>query len=82
MDTAHEDIRVAVIHGPAGSIRPIWFDLNRKQYRIHQITNRWRERRGRNTLLYFHVTDAGALYELVYDLEAGRWSLRRLEVLE
>jgi len=74
-----DDIRVGVIHGPAGKIEPVWFDLNRRQHRIRQITNRWRERRGSQLFFHFHVTDDGALYELVYNSTEGMW---RLELIE
>ncbi|PLY00979.1 MAG: hypothetical protein C0622_07860 [Desulfuromonas sp.] len=81
MDALDEDIRVGVVHGPGGRIRPVWFDLNRRQHRVQQVTNSWRERRGQNVLIYFHVSDGGALYELVYDLAAGRWRLEQIEAL-
>lgn len=81
MVNAGDDIRVAVIHGPGEKIRPVWFDLQRRQHRIEQITNCWRERRGRATLLYFHVTDGGALYELCYNTSDQRWSLEQIEAL-
>jgi hypothetical protein len=76
-----EGIRVGVIHGPGGRIRPVWFDLNRRQHRIRQVTNSWCEQRGETTLLHFHVTDDGALYELVYNQTEGGWRLEQIEAL-
>lgn len=76
-----DDIRVGVIHGPAGRIEPVWFDLNHRQHKIRQVTNCWRERRGSQLLLHFHVTDDGALYELVYHTTDGIWQLELIEVL-
>ncbi len=76
-----EGIRVGVIHGPGGKIRPVWFDLNHRQHRVHQVTNSWRERCGETILIHFHVTDEGALYELVYNLTEGGWQLERIEAL-
>lgn len=81
MEGCIEGIRVGVVHGPGGKIRPVWFDLNRKQHRIEQVTNSWRERRGASTLIYFHVTDGGALYELSYNLTEGQWRLEQIEAL-
>lgn len=81
MSDVIEDVRVGVIHGPAGKIEPVWFDLNRKQHRIRQVTNRWRERRGNQLLFHFHVTDDGALYELVYYSGDGMWQLELIEAL-
>lgn len=74
-----EGIRVAVVHGPGEQIRPVWFDLNRRQHRIVEVTNRWNERRGATTLFYFHVTDGGALYELSYNLTTLCWTLEQIE---
>jgi hypothetical protein len=76
-----DDIRVGVIHGPGGKIEPVWFDLKRRQHRIRQVTNRWRERRGSQIFLHFHVTDDGALYELVYNPTEGVWQLELIEIL-
>lgn len=81
MDGAGADIRVGAVHGPGGKIRPVWFDLNRRQHRIEQITNCWRERRGASVRVYFHVTDGGALYELIYLLPEGQWRLEQVEAL-
>ena len=81
MDAEIEGIRVGVVHGPGGTIRPVWFDLNRKQHRVEQVTNSWRERRGATTLIYFHVTDGGTLYELSYNLTDVHWRLERIEAL-
>ena len=74
-----EGLRVGVIHGPGGKIQPVWFDLNRRQHRVQQVTNSWREQQGETTLLHFHVTDEGALYELIYNLTAGGWQLEQIE---
>ncbi len=76
-----DDIRVGVIHGPAGKIEPVWFDLNRRQHRIRQITNCWRERQGTDLYLHFHVVDSGALYELIYCPAKGCWRLVLIEIL-
>ena len=81
MGVVIDDIRVGVIHGPGGRIRPVWFDLQRKQHRIQQVTNRWRERRGSQLFLHFYVTDGGALYELIYNPTEGIWQLELIEIL-
>lgn len=82
MEEVIKGIRVGVIHGPKGQIRPIWFDLHRRQHRIVQVTNSWRERCGEMLLIYFHVTDGGALYELIYCPTSAHWSLQQIEALE
>ena len=72
-------IRVGVVHGPGGRIRPVWFDLHRRQHRVQEVTNSWQEKQGETKLLHFHVTDEGALSELVYNLTEGSWLLEQLE---
>lgn len=76
-----DGLRVGVVHGPGPRIKPVWFDLNRKKHSIRQITNVWRDCRGETQLIHFHVTDEGALYELVYNLTTTRWSLEKVEAL-
>ncbi|HEX9777129.1 MAG TPA: hypothetical protein VGA63_03210 [Geopsychrobacteraceae bacterium] len=76
-----ENLRVGVVHGPGRRIRPVWFDLNRRKHNILQITNVWRDRCGETRLIHFHVTDEGALYELVYNLTTTSWNLERIEAL-
>lgn len=76
-----EGVRVGVIHGPGGRIRPVWFDLNRRQHRVTEVTNSWCEKCGHASQLHFHVTDEGALYELVYNLDSGCWRVELLEAL-
>lgn len=82
MQPAVSGIRVAVVHGPQGQLRPVWFDLNHRQHRIVEVTNSWRERRGQARFRYFHVSDGGALYELAYCLEDGTWTVQHIEVLD
>lgn len=81
MRVCSDEIRVGVIHGPKDNIRPVWFELNRRQHRIEQVTNSWRERRGNTPFIYFHVSDGGALYELTYNLLEGIWRLEQIEAL-
>ncbi|MCW8859664.1 MAG: hypothetical protein OQK50_01130 [Deltaproteobacteria bacterium] len=78
---AIDGVRVGVIHGPGGKIKPVWFDMNRKQHRILQVTNSWRERHGSTPLIYFHVTDGGSLYELIYSPTEASWRLEQIEAL-
>ncbi|MDH3998385.1 MAG: hypothetical protein OET90_06060 [Desulfuromonadales bacterium] len=81
MQSADTSLRVGVIHGPGNRITPVWFDLNRCKHSVREITNVWRDRQGETVRIHFHVTDDGALYELVYDLGALNWSLEQLEAL-
>lgn len=75
------DIRVAVIFGPGGRFRPVWFDLDHRRHDVLSITNSWRDRRGETILWHFHVTDDGALFELIFNPTATTWQLLRIEAL-
>jgi hypothetical protein len=75
------DIRVAVIFGPDGRIRPVWFELKSRRHDVRTITNRWQERRGTAMQWHFHVTDDGALFELIFNPGAATWQLLRIEAL-
>lgn len=81
MEACNLNIRVGVVHGPGGRIQPVWFDLDRRKYSIREITNSWRERSGTVECVHFHVTDDQALYELIYNLTSGCWSLQQVEAL-
>lgn len=75
------DIRVAVIFGPGGRIRPVWFELKRCRHDVRTVTNSWQDRRGETVQLHFHVTDDGALFELIFNLGTATWQLIHLEAL-
>lgn len=81
MQTLCSDIRVAVIFGPGGRIRPVWFELNRRRHDVRTITNSWRERRGEMILWHFHITDDGALFELIFNTGPATWQLIHIEAL-
>lgn len=81
MPTLRSDIRVAVIFGPEGRIRPVWFELKRRRHDVRTITNSWRERRGETVQWHFHVTDDSALFELIFNPSDANWQLLRIEAL-
>jgi hypothetical protein len=81
MPLVDSNIRVGVIHGPGSRIVPVWFDLQHRKHTIREITNVWRDRQGEAVRIHFHVTDEGALYELVYDLGDTSWTLEQIEAL-
>jgi hypothetical protein len=70
-----------VIFDPNGRIRPVWFELKRRRHDVRTITNSWRDRRGETILWHFHVTDDGALFELIFNPSAATWQLLWIEVL-
>ena len=81
MPPAETPLRVGVIHGPGARITPVWFDLNRRKHGVREVTNVWRDRLGEKLRIHFHVSDGGALYELVYDLDSQCWHLEQIEAL-
>lgn len=81
MPTLCSDIRVAVIFGPDGRIRPVWFELKRRRHDVRAITNSWQDRRGATVRWHFHVTDDGALFELIFNPGSATWQLLRIEAL-
>lgn len=62
-------------------MRPVWFDLRQRKHVVREITNVWRDRQGEAVRIHFHVTDEGALYELIYNLADTSWQLEQIEVL-
>ena len=81
MHVSEQNIRVGVIHGPGNRMTPVWFDLKRRKHTVREVTNSWKDRQGETVRIHFHVTDEGALYELVYDLGSTCWSLEKIEAL-
>ena len=71
-----EPVRVAVIFEPGKRLRPVWFDRKHQKYLVKETTYSWQDRVGDKPLLHFAVTDGEALYELVYNLLDGTWTLK------
>ena len=70
-----EPVRVAAIFEPGKRIRLVWFERNRRQYKVVQTTYSWRDRVGDVPLYHFTVTDGEALFELIYNPLQGSWTL-------
>jgi len=68
-------VRLAAIFEPGRPIRPVWFELNRRQHKVLQTTYRWQDQVGETELLHFTVSDGEALYELIYNLDEQSWTL-------
>jgi hypothetical protein len=81
MPNFSSNTRVAVIFGPEGRFRPVWFELKHRRHDVRTITNSWRERRGETVRWHFHVTDDGALFELIFNPDVATWQLLRIEAL-
>ena len=70
-----EKVRVAAVFEPGKQIRPVWFERNRRQHKVVEITYNWRNQVGDTQLLHFAVSDGEALFELIYNPLDGSWIL-------
>jgi len=70
-----EKVRVAAIFEPGKRIRPVWFERNRRQYKIVETTYSWRDQVGDTPCIHFTVSDGEALFELIYHPLDGSWTL-------
>jgi hypothetical protein len=70
-----EKVRVAAVFEPGKQIRPVWFERNRRQHKVVEITYNWRNQVGDTQLLHFAVSDGEALFELIYNPLDGSWTL-------
>jgi hypothetical protein len=68
-------VRLAAIFEPGKPVRPVWFELNRRQHKVLQTTYHWQDRVGDAELLHFTVSDGEALFELIYNLKEQHWSV-------
>jgi hypothetical protein len=75
MVTRGVPIRIAVIYEPGKRIRPVWFELNRRQYRVVETTYHWRNKIGETHFLHYTVTDGEGLYELIFSPLDQTWTL-------
>lgn len=71
-----ETIRVAAIFEPGKRIRPVWFERNQRQHKVVETTYSWRDQIGDTQFAHFTVSDGEALFELVYNLKEGTWTLQ------
>jgi len=58
-----------------GKIIPIYFIFAGARFDIARINFFWSERKGRNLLRYFSVSDKSDTYQLCLDAESMSWSL-------
>ena len=70
-------VRIAVVFQPGTKAKPVWFELDRKQYKIRETTYFWQDRVGDTPLIHFAVITEGdeALYEIVFNPLDQSWML-------
>ena len=66
-------VRIGVLFEPGKKAQPIWFERNRRQHRITDITYHWEDRVGERQLLHYAVSDGEAVFELVFDPVDQSW---------
>jgi hypothetical protein len=59
-----------------GRIVPLYFVLKDNRFDISRINYSWTERKGRERVFYFSVSDKSDNYCLLLDVEAMSWRLR------
>ena len=70
-----ERIRVGVIYGAEKKAAPVWFMWKGTKYSIEEITYYWQDRKGREPLHYFSVTDGDNLFKLCFNGFTLNWHL-------
>ena len=68
-------VRIAVIYEPGKRVKPVWFELNHRQYKIVETTYHWRDKIGETQYLHYAVTDGEGLYELIFNPSEQVWTL-------
>ena len=74
-----EQVRVAVIFGPGGRLKPVWFDWQRRKHEVKEVTYHWRHHTGNELILHYSVTDGTTLFELVYNATSQLWVLESID---
>jgi hypothetical protein len=78
--TTSERIRVGVVYGDEGRIRPEWFVWEGREHRVTSINHIWRDTVGRETLIFFSVSDKADTYLLCYHTIQLQWTLCGVEM--
>lgn len=73
--TTSERITVGVVYGDEGCIKPEWFVWDGREYRVAGINHIWRDKVGREVLLFFSVSDKANTYLLCYNTVQLEWTL-------
>jgi hypothetical protein len=73
--TTTERIQVGVVYGDQGHIKPVWFVWNGRQYRVASINHVWRDKAGREMLVFFSVSDEANTYLLCYNSVRMEWTI-------
>ena len=78
--TSSERITVGVVYGEAGRMKPEWFFWEGREHRVVSINHIWRDTVGRETLIFFSVSDKADTYLLCYHTIQLQWTLCGVEM--
>ncbi|MFA5104631.1 MAG: hypothetical protein WC527_05605 [Candidatus Margulisiibacteriota bacterium] len=67
-------IKVATIF-EKGKLKPVWFVLENRQYRIQEINYEWQTKNGLSKVYHFAVSDGVNTFELMFDDKEMRWEI-------
>ena len=74
----HCAIEVVAAFSP-GRIKPLYFNLNSRQYSIERINYFWKDYRGRERLYCFSVTDGANTFQIYFSNQSLSWRLAKIE---
>ena len=64
-----------------GSVEPMTFKWGKRYYQVRKVNLVHSERRGRDKITFFSVSDEANAYRLAYSSESMKWSLEEMAVL-
>ena len=73
--TTREKITVGVVYGDQVRIRPVWFVWDGRRYQVTSINHVWRDKAGKEMLVFFSVSDETNTYVLCYHTVQLEWTI-------
>ncbi len=64
----------------AGSVKPAWFEWDKKKIIVKETTFFWKTKEGDAVVMHFSVTDGATYFELSFDQQSLEWKLENSEV--
>lgn len=66
-------------HFKSGIIIPVHMKWEKKWYQLQKVLLRWEERKGRELLRHFSVTDGGNVFHITFYPESLIWKLHGVD---
>lgn len=70
-----ERVKVGVVCGDRKKVVPVWFIWKGTRYPVKEITYYWQDRKGKEPLHYFSVSDGEGLFKLCFNGYTLEWEL-------